>query len=198
MLFIHFIEMEDTCQNCGNKELTFVLATIANGQKRVRKQCLKCGSSESMVYKHSLFKNYLALPLYQPELKQQFIDNQFKNRDLRLQIGAKDYYNDVYMKSDEWAAKRQNILDRDDNKCRCCNEQATQVHHISYNNVYQEKSKQLISVCKECHHEIHFGHEIHLHLTTLIANFNVLKLCQHCESYHNDESSHLCDKCKNQ
>lgn len=100
--------MDNNCKSCGN-ELTFVLFTMKNEAKRVRKQCLKCGESDSKVYKHSLFKNIFELPLYNVDLKQNFIKNCFNRRDLKKEIGAKDYYNNVYLKSNEWALKRDTI-----------------------------------------------------------------------------------------
>jgi hypothetical protein len=186
--------MENNCNNCGNTNLDFVLFTMQNGQKRVRKQCLNCGSSDSKVYKHSLFKNINDLPLFDSELRENFIKKCFEKRDLKNKIGVKDYYNDVYLKSDEWKSKRQNTLKRDNFKCVCCNSEATQVHHVNYNNVYQEKEKQLISVCNDCHNKIHFGPKIYFN--SLVANFGDLKLCQNCNEYHNDENPLICNNCK--
>jgi protein-arginine kinase activator protein McsA len=186
--------MDNNCNNCGNTELTFVLATIANGQKRVRKQCLKCGASDSKVYKHSLFKNYLELPLFQPELRAKFIQDKADQRYLRRDIGAKHYYNDVYLKSPEWKAKRENTLKRDNYTCVCCEEKATQVHHINYNHVYQEKEKELISVCKSCHEGIHS--DMVVYFGAFRADFGRLGLCQHCDEYHQNGNDSLCNACK--
>lgn len=186
--------MENNCNNCGNTELTFVLFTMTNGAKRVRKQCLKCGCSDSKVYKHSLFKNIYDLPLYQPELREKFIQDKADQRYLRRDIGAKHYYNDVYLKSDEWKSKRENTLKRDNYTCVCCDEKATQVHHINYNNVYQEKEKQLLSVCKDCHNLIHNNGIVFFQ--GLRADFGKLGLCQHCGEYHQNGNFNLCNDCK--
>jgi 5-methylcytosine-specific restriction endonuclease McrA len=186
--------MENTCNNCGNTELTFVLFTMKNNAKRVRKQCLRCGCSDSHNHKHDLFKNYLEFPPYRPELREKFIQDKADQRYLRRDIGTKHYYNDVYLKSDEWKNKRENTLKRDNYTCVCCEEKATQVHHINYNNVYQEKEKQLISVCKSCHEGIHNFENVFF--KGLMANFGVLGLCQNCNEYHENGNQFFCNNCK--
>ena len=186
--------MENNCNNCGNTNLNFVLFTMKNGKKRVRKQCLKCGNSDSTVYKHSLFKNIYALPLYQPELREKFIQNKADERYLRRDIGAKHYYNDIYLKSEEWKSKRENTLKRDNKTCVCCEDKATQVHHINYNHVYQEKEKELISVCKNCHEGIH-GNKV-VYFGEFRADFGKLGLCQNCGAYHQNGNHNLCNSCK--
>lgn len=186
--------MENNCNNCGNNELNFVLFTMVNGHKRVRKQCLKCGNSDATTYKHSLFKDIFKLPLYNKELRSNFIQIQADNRYIRRDVGAKHYYNDVYLKSNEWKQKRENILKRDEYTCQCCNEPAQQVHHINYNNVYKEKEKQLISVCKDCHELIH--NDGIVFFKGLRAEFGKLGLCQHCGDYHQNGNFNLCNSCK--
>lgn len=185
--------MEENCKNCGT-ELTFVLATISNGQKRVRKQCFKCGLSDSKVYKHSMFKNIYDLPLFNPYLREKFIQDKAEQRYIRNDIGAKHYYHDIYLKSDEWKSKREKILKRDNYECVCCGDSATQVHHINYNHVYQEKEKELLSVCKNCHESIH--NNLPVFFKGLNACFGKLGLCQHCEQYHERGNFNLCNSCK--
>lgn len=51
---------------------------------------------------------------------------------------------------------REKVLERDKNLCKeCKTKTAEQVHHICYENLYNELLKDLISVCKNCHSEIH-------------------------------------------
>lgn len=192
----HLIQfkMENSCNNCGNNNLNFVLFTMKNDAKRVRKQCFLCGNSDAKTYKHSLFKDIYKLPKYQPELKSEFIKKSFENRELRKEIGAKRYYNDVYLNSDEWKSKRENTLIRDNYECVCCEEKATQVHHINYNHIFNEKEKELISVCKDCHSGIH-GDKV-VYFKEFRADFGILGLCQNCNSYHQNGNFNLCNTCK--
>src|SRR5690625_4719504 len=44
----------------------------------------------------------------------------------------RDYYRNVYLKSDDWKRKRYVVLKRDNWTCVYCGERATQVHHKRY------------------------------------------------------------------
>jgi len=65
----------------------------------------------------------------------------------------RDYYRNVYLKSDEWQRKRYVVLKRDNWQCVYCGAHATQVHHKRYakKNIGKEPIKWLVSVCKSCH-----------------------------------------------
>ena len=68
----------------------------------------------------------------------------------------RDYYRDIYLKSDEWQRKRYVVLKRDNWKCVYCGARATQVHHKKYaKNIGKEPIKWLVSVCKSCHDKQH-------------------------------------------
>jgi len=69
----------------------------------------------------------------------------------------REYYRDVYLKSDAWMRKRYVVLRRDNWRCVYCGERATQVHHKRYAkvNIGREPIKWLVSVCKNCHDSIH-------------------------------------------
>ena len=81
-------------------------------------------------------------------------------KSLRFQAKRKqrrDYYRNIYLKSDEWKRKRYVVLKRDNWKCVYCGEQATQVHHKKYakKNIGKEPIKWLVSVCDNCHNKKH-------------------------------------------
>jgi len=69
----------------------------------------------------------------------------------------KEYYKNVYLKSDAWQRKRYVVLKRDNWRCVYCGNRATQVHHKRYSkyNIGKEPIDWLISVCDECHKKIH-------------------------------------------
>lgn len=69
----------------------------------------------------------------------------------------RDYYRNVYLKSDAWKRKRYVVLKRDNWRCVYCGERATQVHHKKYakRNIGKEPIKWLVSICKLCHDNIH-------------------------------------------
>jgi hypothetical protein len=63
---------------------------------------------------------------------------------------------DIYLDSATWHAKRSKVLDRAKGLCEGCLERrATQVHHLTYNHIFEEFLFELIAVCDECHVRLH-------------------------------------------
>ena len=69
----------------------------------------------------------------------------------------RDYYRNVYLKSDAWQRKRYVVMKRDNWTCVYCGQAATQVHHKRYakRNIGKEPIDWLVSVCKPCHNGLH-------------------------------------------
>jgi 5-methylcytosine-specific restriction endonuclease McrA len=69
----------------------------------------------------------------------------------------KDYYQNVYLKSEAWQRKRYVVLKRDNWCCVYCGAKATQVHHKRYAkiNIGREPIDWLVSICKTCHENQH-------------------------------------------
>lgn len=62
----------------------------------------------------------------------------------------------TYLYSKKWKVKRRKVLSRAKYKCeRCKKRQATQVHHLTYKRIFNEKLSDLMAVCAKCHMEIH-------------------------------------------
>jgi len=80
-----------------------------------------------------------------------------EERNAYLRQRRRDYYNNVYLKSDEWRHKREMVLNRDNWVCVHCGAPATQVHHTRYakRRIGKEPIEWLESVCKDCHEGIH-------------------------------------------
>ena len=79
-----------------------------------------------------------------------------------------------YIKTDEWKLIRENVLQRDNYTCQCCNRNQDEideynnkkgkklislvVHHKTYKNLFNEVEtnyKDLITLCSVCHRAIH-------------------------------------------
>lgn len=61
---------------------------------------------------------------------------------------------DIYTKSPEWKIKREQRLEKDNHKCRTCENIEgfpVQVHHKTYINLGNEPMEDLITVCTACH-----------------------------------------------
>lgn len=63
-----------------------------------------------------------------------------------------------YLASDLWADRRWCALERVKHACqRCFRERATEVHHLTYARVFNERTSDLMPVCRSCHRVLH-GH----------------------------------------
>lgn len=69
----------------------------------------------------------------------------------------RNYYRNVYLKSDAWRRKRYVVLKRDNWRCVFCGNKATQVHHKKYAkyNIGKEPIEWLVSICNSCHKNSH-------------------------------------------
>ena len=62
----------------------------------------------------------------------------------------------AYLESEEWAEKRKAVLERDRHLCQAClKAKATVVHHQTYEHCFNEPLFDLISVCVDCHANLH-------------------------------------------
>jgi len=72
----------------------------------------------------------------------------------RASVRKRVYYE--YLQSVEWKQKRLLILHRDGGQCfNCKSMDDLQVHHLSYQYVGDERTVDLITVCRDCHEMIH-------------------------------------------
>lgn len=69
----------------------------------------------------------------------------------------------AYLKSPDWKAIKEKVLERDEFRCRCCgrtiDESPLSIHHSTYDILFHEGEndnlKYLITLCKYCHSGIH-------------------------------------------
>jgi 5-methylcytosine-specific restriction endonuclease McrA len=70
----------------------------------------------------------------------------------------KRWYNEVFLKSDEWATVRRQVLSRAKLVCEAClSDSATEVHHTGYAHGSLPPLWELRAVCRPCHEKITFG-----------------------------------------
>ena len=81
------------------------------------------------------------------------IPNTYRNTDL-----SRDSYIEHLM-SEKWKQTKLTRLLIDDFKCQQCNKPITaetsHCHHITYQNLGDEGMKDVVSVCPQCHNDIH-------------------------------------------
>lgn len=91
----------------------------------------------------------------------------FKDKDLRGYGKVLKSYQDKnnifpdynsYLSSSKWQKVRQSVIKRDMEKCILCDsKEQLNVHHITYDNVYNEINHldDLVTLCEKCHNDIH-------------------------------------------
>jgi hypothetical protein len=81
------------------------------------------------------------------------------------------------LRDPRWQKKRLEILQRDNFKCRICNdtESELQVHHLSYaNDPWEIDNWYLVTLCKDCHaHESKYGNQAFAALKVHLFNAKV-------------------------
>ena len=72
------------------------------------------------------------------------------------QMTMKEWYHEVYLKSDYWRKRRTEIITTRGNKCELCgSEFRLEVHHSSYEHLGDERDEELFCLCRDCHELIH-------------------------------------------
>ena len=74
-----------------------------------------------------------------------------KQKKLPFKYRGKDGYR-RYLKTKHWKEFRSNYKF---GKCYCCREDGCDLHHIRYNNLFNETDKDVVLLCHECHNNIH-------------------------------------------
>jgi len=78
-----------------------------------------------------------------------------------------------YIRSFEWKIKREECFIRDDYRCKICGAtEKIECHHKTYINLGEEKIKDLVTVCRECHQHIHdeFGYPDYTDMSKIYWN----------------------------
>jgi 5-methylcytosine-specific restriction endonuclease McrA len=141
---------------CLSHKMDFVKFKREDGVEMLRKQCFCCGEvsrdlKKSLVQSFNLLQecNYSIR-----DLKYVFLKEVRESLDKIKNQEAWDEYNQ-YLNSDKWKLKRKKVLERDNYLCQAClTNKAEEIHHLTYENIYDEPLYQLISVCKRCHDKI--------------------------------------------
>jgi len=134
---------------CASAELR--RRRLSNGSVSIILQCLVCGNSVGQPVAH----HRVSGPVGEWDDGLQDRWNAARS-DTRAQrrASAKAAYRE-YLQSQEWAAIRARVLLRAGRKCEGCGEEATQVHHLTYEHVFEEFLFELIAVCRGCHERLH-------------------------------------------
>ena len=138
--------------------------TTSAGHVRCFRQCLTCGGSMGTVPKSNV-PDFEQLEEWDEFLWQRYEDErqrllaQDQSRRESVEKARKaewwQWY-DNYLNSPGWKNKRRLVLDRAQGVCEGCRDApATDVHHMTYNNVGNEFLWELKAICRTCHERLH-------------------------------------------
>lgn len=130
------------CQICGNKHTVGIKKTDYDIEKLV------CFNDKIGLHYKQVVEKWGNVVQVEYQKKWQ-ID--------RLQQ-SQEWWSDYnkYLKSEQWQLKRKAVLKRDGNLCQAClHRNATQVHHLTYDRVFDEPLFDLVAICEPCHRKIH-------------------------------------------
>jgi 5-methylcytosine-specific restriction endonuclease McrA len=127
--------------------------TCKDGRLQYYLQCERCGSSRGQP-----ISNQLALELLNGneaapqdrELTWRYWRS-FEEHRAHTKNKWRAMY-DSYMRSEQWAQKRREVIERDQGICGICRDAGiSEVHHLTYERVGREALDDLVGVCSACH-----------------------------------------------
>jgi hypothetical protein len=148
--------------NCTHEDTALRKRTVRGGAIQYVYQCLKCGEpqNQALAKAKALEANGgVEPPAFDIERKDAWNAKRDKDAEEikeRFSRGAFFESYDAYLKSPEWAKKRQLVLRRAQGVCEGCGQaEPTEVHHKTYEHVTQEFLFELVALCHVCHERIH-------------------------------------------
>lgn len=153
------VPLEPYVDDCECTHTRWVWRIIRGGTKQYGKQCLFCGKMQ--VTKKSAVPLNEDLTAYCPEVRDNYFERRRRcyERQSKMaeqqRMAEKDAWHEKYneyLGSQRWAEKRQRVLERDGGICQACRKRpATEVHHLTYDHVFNEPLFDLVSICRICH-----------------------------------------------
>ena len=157
----NIVDIDDCCRN-PNKIIVEDLSKLPH--RKLYCQCKNCGG---IVNKNKP----LSYKKYQNEIKDEINFHRVEEWKL-AKFNDIEYIKEIvnkynfdlskygkylrYIESEKWFILKNRIKKRDKNKCTKCNSNLNlHVHHITYDNLFNEKDEDLITLCSECHKDFH-------------------------------------------
>jgi hypothetical protein len=149
--------------NCRHERRELRRFTNANGHSAIHEQCLDCGARRGSAQRAA---GNDGLPTADAGLGQQYDDAREAARvavvvryidgSAKFLVERRAGY-DEYLKTPQWRAKRAKVLERCGGLCEGCREKtAKEVHHLTYDHLFDELLFELVGVCADCHAKAHF------------------------------------------
>jgi len=150
---------------CSNTELR--RREYDGAGTHVVEQCMRCGEQKGSSIAHDdIDKDPSALPEFDDGLRDRWQERK-QDAQNRRKAEIEDWkarrdqawrrkYNRYIKRSDRWQKKREAVLERDSYTCQAClHRKATEVHHLTYENIGDEPLFDLVAICGPCHQKLH-------------------------------------------
>lgn len=159
-------------QDCNEDEHVTIrlLHSEMHGRMYYRFICMKCGLWMGMVAKVNIIApvEKHAVSFEQEKRNQEklheakhkaWMENWEKQRNFEREQRRAEYRK--YLQSDQWRQKRAAVMRRANGICEGCQRaRAVEVHHKTYENIFNEPLWDLVASCEACHRSVH-GHAAH-------------------------------------
>lgn len=152
----------DTC--CRKPYLIVTQCHKFSPHTRLYRQCTNCGGCLNRT-KPLKFKDYddeiegLFYDEYFEDWKKEYNEEAayiYKNQCFANYLNSHYYKYKSYLLSSEWKNKRDEVMKRDKSLCQHCKvAPADDVHHLTYDNLFDEPLDDLLSLCRSCHANEH-------------------------------------------
>lgn len=152
-----FGNFKSTDYCCEFKNIKVIQFQLENGSFRKANCCINCLKNFGNVKKESIHFMYVSYNERQEirnKIKDEFNQLYSSVRDLKKHYKQR-YYD--YLNSDEWKKKRLERLKLDKFTCQNCGNKSGRldVHHTTYDTIYNESIHDIITLCNPCHFKLH-------------------------------------------
>lgn len=148
---------------CGHAHRELRQRRNKGGAIQYIEQCSTCGKSVGMFRKHS--DELVEVPAWDWDIEERHsvtLNDQREavvQKHVRIQRGRSEGFwkaFNKYLESDSWRQRRSRVMKRASGQCEGCQTKpATQVHHLTYDHVFEEFLFELVAICDECHARLH-------------------------------------------
>lgn len=139
---------------------------LSNGVTALWEQCAHCGTGIRAVKKSTYSEaEQAAMPPFDDQLQRERYDEMSEKLeacraryDEAMVTGASDRHAEyrAYLRSPAWQRLRVKVLRRARGLCEGCGEKRpVEVHHLTYEHIFEEFLFELVAVCSECHRRLH-------------------------------------------
>lgn len=147
--------------SCEHQERRLTMRAVRSGVVQYVYQCMTCGVAVSQPIAHARierdfagvkiadFDNSLSGKYTQALIEAAIDEEALKREEFRDRYGE-------YLRGPQWAARRRLVLARCKGTCEGCGiRKADEVHHLTYEHVFDEFLFELVGLCAACHERIH-------------------------------------------